>query len=74
MVSVVRFSRFGGPEVLQIEDVPLSPPGLGEAWVEQETIGVNYLDVMQRNGAVRVLLLSELGREVPDVSPPLAPG
>jgi NADPH2:quinone reductase len=63
MVSVVRFSQFGGPEVLQIENVTMSPPGPGEAWVEQDAIGVNYLDVMQRNGAVRVPLPSGLGLE-----------
>src|SRR5271165_3849887 len=38
-------------------------PGPGEAWVEQEAIGVNFLDVTQRNGAVPIPLPSGLGLE-----------
>jgi len=38
--------RTGGPEVLVLESVEQAAPGPGEAWVEQEAIGVNYLDVM----------------------------
>jgi NADPH:quinone reductase len=50
MASAVRLTRTGGPEVLVLESVEQAAPGPGEAWVEQEAIGVNYLDVMQRNG------------------------
>lgn len=63
MVSVVRFTQTGGPEVLQIEEVGQSRPGAGEVWLEQEAIGVNFLDVTQRNGAVPVPLPNGLGLE-----------
>jgi Protein of unknown function, DUF417 len=36
-------------------------PGRGEVWLEQETVGVNVLDVMQRNGTVPIPLPSGLG-------------
>jgi NADPH2:quinone reductase len=61
--SAIRLSRTGGPEVLVIESVERAAPGRGEAWVEQEAIGVNYLDVMQRNGSVPLSLPSGIGLE-----------
>lgn len=63
MVSVVRFSQTGGPEVMKIEEVNECEPGPGEVWLNQEAIGVNFLDVMQRNGAVPMPLPSSLGLE-----------
>ena len=63
MVSVVRFSQTGGPEVMMIEEVNECAPGPGEVWLNQEAIGVNFLDVTQRNGAVPVPLPSGLGLE-----------
>jgi NADPH2:quinone reductase len=63
MVSAIRLSQVGGPEVLAVEDFTESLPGPGEVWLKQHAIGVNYLDVMQRNGSVRVPLPSGLGLE-----------
>ncbi len=63
MASAIRLTRTGGPEVLVLESVEQAAPSPGEAWVEQEAIGVNYLDVMQRNGSVPVSLPSGIGLE-----------
>ncbi|MFS2097217.1 quinone oxidoreductase, partial [Pseudomonas sp. Pseusp11] len=63
MVSVVRIAHTGAPEVMNIEQVPAREPGPGEIWLEQEVIGVNFLDVTQRNGAVPLPLPSGLGLE-----------
>lgn len=63
MVAVVRFSRFGGPDVLQMEECAMAQPGAGEVWLEQAAIGVNYLDVMQRSGRTPIALPSGLGLE-----------
>jgi putative PIG3 family NAD(P)H quinone oxidoreductase len=40
----------GGPEVLQLEEVPDPVPGEGEVVVEVAAAGVNPADVMQRQG------------------------
>ena len=40
MATAIRLTQTGGPEVLTPETI------------EQDAIGVNYLDVMQRKGAV----------------------
>ncbi len=45
---VVR--RFGGPDVLNVEDVPEPEPGPGEVTIAVKFIGVNYTDVRNRVG------------------------
>lgn len=51
MVAAVRVHRYGGPEVMQYEDVDLPPPAAGEIRVRQTAIGVNYIDTYFRSGA-----------------------
>jgi NADPH2:quinone reductase len=63
MVSVIRFEQFGNHDVLQIQATDKQAPGHGEVWLEQEAVGVNFLDVTQRKGAVAVALPSGLGLE-----------
>ena len=54
MSKAVRMHAYGGPEVLQWEDVPLPDPGPGEALVHHESIGLNYIDVYFRTGLYKV--------------------
>ncbi len=63
MDQAIRLNQVGGPEVLQLENLGEGAPGPGEAWLEQVAVGVNYLDVTQRNGAVPIALPSGLGLE-----------
>ncbi|MDN5843947.1 MAG: quinone oxidoreductase [Alcaligenaceae bacterium] len=63
MASAIQFSKAGPPEVLKIETVGEQSPGPGEVWLEQGAVGINYLDITQRNGAVPVSLPSGLGLE-----------
>lgn len=63
MAIAIRFSEPGAPEVLKPVQVEDAAPGPGEVWLEQQAVGVNYLDVTQRNGAVRVPLPAGLGLE-----------
>ncbi|MBV4458544.1 quinone oxidoreductase [Pseudomonas sp. COR58] len=63
MVSAIRFDRAGAPDVLTLDTLDELSPGPGEVWLRQEAIGVNYLDVTQRKGAVPVALPSGLGLE-----------
>jgi NADPH2:quinone reductase len=51
MVKVIRVHRPGGPEVLQLEDIELAPPGPGEVQLRHHAIGVNYIDIYRRTGA-----------------------
>ncbi|KRR22199.1 quinone oxidoreductase [Bradyrhizobium lablabi] len=63
MTSAIRIESTGGPDVLRLEQVEQEAPKSGQAWIEHDAIGVNYLDVTQRNGAVPIPLPSGLGLE-----------
>ncbi len=63
MIDVVCLIETGGPEVLRVVRQEQQRPGPGEVWLDQAAIGVNYLDVTQRNGAVPIALPSGLGLE-----------
>jgi NADPH:quinone reductase-like Zn-dependent oxidoreductase len=48
--TVVQYSRFGGPEVLELVPVPRPVPGTGQVLVEVRAIGVNPIDAKLRSG------------------------
>ena len=50
MSKAIRIHGYGGPEVMNWEDVPTPEPGPGEALVKQEAVGLNYIDVYFRTG------------------------
>jgi NADPH:quinone reductase len=47
-VKAIWFERLGGPDVLEVRDVPEPVPGDGEVLVDVEAVGVNYRDVYER--------------------------
>lgn len=49
-MRAVVYERHGGPEVLELKDVPDPSPGEGEVLVDVEAVGVNYRDVYEREG------------------------
>lgn len=59
----VRIDRTGGPEVLQLVDVDLPPPGPGEVLVRHSAIGLNFIDTYHRSGLYPVELPAPLGSE-----------
>ncbi len=78
-VKIVRFHQTGGPEVLQIDSLPLPEPQKGEVRLRVKAIGLNRAEVMFRMGQYLVdpILPSKLGYEAsgvidavgPDVDP-----
>ena len=49
-MKAVVVTRHGGPEVLELHDVPEPSAGDGELLVDAEAIGVNFRDVYEREG------------------------
>lgn len=49
-MKTVVVREFGGPEVLDVRDVPAPEPGEGEVRIKVEACGMNYADIMQREG------------------------
>ncbi|RWG91128.1 zinc-dependent alcohol dehydrogenase family protein [Mesorhizobium sp.] len=50
MARAVRFHSHGGPEVLRIEDVEVSPPGPGEVRISVKALGLNRAEASMRRG------------------------
>lgn len=50
MPKIVRFHETGGPDVLKLEDLPLTEPGKGEVRLKVEAIGLNRAEIMLRKG------------------------
>ena len=50
MAHAVRFSAFGGPEVLEVVEVPTPEPGEGEVLVEVFATGLNPVESAIRRG------------------------
>ena len=50
MAKAIRIHETGGPEVMRFEDYDPGRPAAGEALVRHEAVGLNFIDVYQRNG------------------------
>ncbi|NLF56995.1 MAG: alcohol dehydrogenase catalytic domain-containing protein, partial [Candidatus Hydrogenedens sp.] len=46
----VVVTQYGGPEVLELREAPLPEPGPGQVRVRVRAAGMNYADIMQREG------------------------
>ena len=49
-MKAIRVHKFGGPEVLQLDDVPDPKPGPGQVVVRVRAAGVNPVDTYVRSG------------------------
>ncbi|MBV7537138.1 quinone oxidoreductase [Duganella sp. sic0402] len=63
MVKAIRINRVGGPEVMELVEVDLPPPGPGEVRMRHEAIGLNYIDVYHRTGLYPQPMPGALGVE-----------
>ncbi len=63
MPKAIRFHNTGGPEVLQLDEVPAGEPGPGQARVRHTAIGVNFVDTYQRSGLYPMQLPQVAGNE-----------
>jgi NADPH:quinone reductase-like Zn-dependent oxidoreductase len=74
MMKAVRFSRFGGPEVLQIVDLPDPHPGPGQVRIAVRAAGVNPSDWKKRKGLMDRELPQTMGYEAAGVVDELGAG
>ena len=49
-MQAIRVHSYGGPEVMQWEELPMPIPGPGQALIRVEAASVNFLDVQKRRG------------------------
>jgi len=50
MPHAIRIRETGGPEVLRWEEVEVGDPGAGQVRLQQEAVGLNFIDVYHRTG------------------------
>jgi NADPH:quinone reductase len=50
-MRAVQIEEFGGPEVLQVADLPKPEPGEGEVLIEVSRSGINFADTHQRENS-----------------------
>ncbi len=62
-MKAIRLSQYGGPEVLEVIDLPVPTPGAGEILVRHGAVGVNFIDTYHRTGLYPIRLPSGLGME-----------
>lgn len=59
----IQITQYGGPEVLQLVELPVGEPGPGEIRIRHHACGLNFIDVYQRTGLYQNPLPLALGME-----------
>ena len=73
-MKAVRFSQFGGPEVLEIVELPDPRPGPGQVRIAVRAAGVNPSDWKKRKGLMDDGLPQTMGHEAAGVVDELGEG
>ncbi len=63
MPRAIRIHETGGPEVMLLEEADVPLPATGNVQIKHTAIGLNYIDVYDRNGLYPQNLPGGLGRE-----------
>lgn len=62
-MKAIQVKQTGGPEVMELVDLPVPQPKPNEAVVKIQAIGVNFIDVYNREGRYKQQLPFVLGQE-----------
>lgn len=62
-MKAIRVHATGGPEVLQLEEIPTPAPEPGQVLIRIEATGVNFIDIYQRYGAYKIATPFTPGQE-----------
>lgn len=55
-MKAIQIRETGGPEVLQLVDLPIPVPGPGQVLIRIEAVGVNFIEIYFRKGQYKVTL------------------
>ena len=67
MSLAVQIRQPGGPDELQIVDVPVGEPGPGEIRIRHHAVGLNFIDVYHRTGLYPLNMPASIGMEAAGV-------
>ncbi|HSC00174.1 MAG TPA: alcohol dehydrogenase catalytic domain-containing protein, partial [Burkholderiaceae bacterium] len=63
MAKTIQIQKTGGPEVMQLVDLPVGDPGPGEIRIRHQACGLNFIDVYHRTGLYPNQMPLTLGME-----------
>jgi NADPH2:quinone reductase len=67
MVKAVQIRKHGGPEEMELVDVPVGDPGPGEIRIRHHAVGLNFIDVYHRTGLYQLPMPARIGMEAAGV-------
>lgn len=67
MARTIQITEHGGPEKMTLVDLPVGDPGPGEVRIDHKAIGLNFIDVYQREGLYPLTMPHALGMEAAGV-------
>jgi NADPH2:quinone reductase len=63
----IRIDQNGGPEELKLVEVQVGEPGPGEIRIRHRAVGLNFIDIYQRDGLYKLPLPLQMGMEASGV-------
>ncbi|MBI3646227.1 MAG: quinone oxidoreductase [Acidobacteriales bacterium] len=66
-MKAIQVKQTGGPDVMELADLPIPQPKANEAVVKIQAAGVNFIDVYNREGRYKLALPFVLGQEAAGV-------
>ena len=73
-MKAIQIHTTGGPEVLELDDLPIPEPGPGQVLVRVEATGVNFIEIYFRKGVYKSALPLIPGSEAAGTVEELGPG
>jgi NADPH:quinone reductase len=73
-MKAIQIQETGGPEVLQVVELPIPVPGPGQVLIRIEAIGVNFIEIYFRKGQYKAALPLVPGSEAAGTVEELGPG
>jgi NADPH2:quinone reductase len=73
-MKAIQIRSTGGPEVLELADLPIPHPGAGQVLIRVEAIGVNFIEIYFRKGTYKTSLPMTPGSEAAGTVEDLGPG
>jgi NADPH2:quinone reductase len=73
-MKAIQIHQTGGPEVLQLAELPIPEPGPGQVLIRVEATGVNFIEIYFRKGTYKAALPLVPGSEAAGTVEELGPG
>jgi NADPH:quinone reductase len=73
-MKAIQIQTIGGPEVLEVVELPIPVPGPGQVLIRVETVGLNFIEIYFRKGQYKAALPLIPGSEAAGTVEELGPG